>query len=30
MVLSDGKMLPGYVPADRLIKVLDAYELEKN
>ena len=29
MVLSDGKMLPGYVPADRLIKALDAHELQK-
>jgi len=24
MVLSDGKLIPGYVPADRLVKLLDA------
>lgn len=30
MVLSDGKLIPGYVPADRLSRVLDAREAAKD
>jgi thiol:disulfide interchange protein DsbC len=30
MVLSNGKLVPGYVPADRLIKVLDAHQASSN
>jgi thiol:disulfide interchange protein DsbC len=30
MVLNDGKLVPGYVPADRLIQVLDARKAAQN
>ena len=30
MVLTDGTLVPGYVPADRLVKVLDSRQTEQN